>query len=196
MQPTMNTAITAEATGRLSAMPPWFSGLSRKSPTVAPSGRVRMNADPEQRDARNVRPIVKGCDDDQRNRKHQCAAFVAETCRVGDPVPERRSQRLGERDGGPVKCFNSPVGTRSPPRSNLGKIPERERSQQQSQKERGASQCNRYQANGRRNRPWWCRMSSRRRSLPQYRNGWKRFARICAATRMTSAARKIAVPVR
>ena len=40
----MNTAMTAEASGRLSAMPPSLRGLSRKSPTVAPSGRVRMNA--------------------------------------------------------------------------------------------------------------------------------------------------------
>jgi hypothetical protein len=28
----------------LKARPPWSLGLSRKSPTVAPSGRVRMNA--------------------------------------------------------------------------------------------------------------------------------------------------------
>ena len=40
----MNTAMTAEAIGRLSAMPPSLRGLSRKSPTVAPSGRVRMKA--------------------------------------------------------------------------------------------------------------------------------------------------------
>src|SRR6185503_12126514 len=43
-QPTMNTARISEARGRLSARPPWLTGLSRKSPTVAPSGRVRMNA--------------------------------------------------------------------------------------------------------------------------------------------------------
>ena len=40
----MNTAMTALAMGRLSASPPSFSGLSRKSPTVAPSGRVWMKA--------------------------------------------------------------------------------------------------------------------------------------------------------
>jgi hypothetical protein len=37
-------AITADASGRLIARPPWFIGLSRKSPTVAPNGRVRMKA--------------------------------------------------------------------------------------------------------------------------------------------------------
>ena len=37
-------ASTAEASGRLKLRPPLSSGLSRKSPTVAPSGRVRMNA--------------------------------------------------------------------------------------------------------------------------------------------------------
>ena len=40
----MMAARTAEAIGRLKARPPWSSGLSRKSPKVAPSGRVRMNA--------------------------------------------------------------------------------------------------------------------------------------------------------
>ena len=44
MQAMMKTAITAEASGRLSASPPLLTGLSRKSPTVAPSGRVRMKA--------------------------------------------------------------------------------------------------------------------------------------------------------
>jgi hypothetical protein len=40
----MNPAITADARGRLSASPPLFKGLSRKSPTVAPNGRVKLNA--------------------------------------------------------------------------------------------------------------------------------------------------------
>jgi hypothetical protein len=44
MHPTMNAAMTEEAMGRLSARPPWSTGLSRKSPTVAPSGRVKMKA--------------------------------------------------------------------------------------------------------------------------------------------------------
>ena len=40
----MKTARTAEAIGRLKASPPSLTGLSRKSPTVAPSGRDRMKA--------------------------------------------------------------------------------------------------------------------------------------------------------
>jgi hypothetical protein len=36
--------MTAEAMGRLNAIPPSLMGLSRKSPTVAPSGRVKMKA--------------------------------------------------------------------------------------------------------------------------------------------------------
>src|ERR1700731_1023357 len=43
-QPNMKIARTAEASGRLSARPPWSLGLSRKSPTVAPNGRVKINA--------------------------------------------------------------------------------------------------------------------------------------------------------
>lgn len=41
---TMKAAITAEARGRLSCMPPALAGMSRKSPTVAPRRRMRMNA--------------------------------------------------------------------------------------------------------------------------------------------------------
>lgn len=41
---TMTAPITAVARGRLQARPPSSTGLSSKSPTVAPSGRVRMNA--------------------------------------------------------------------------------------------------------------------------------------------------------
>ena len=46
----MNVAITADAMGRLKARPPSLTGLSRKSPTVAPSGLVRIKA------AQNKRP--------------------------------------------------------------------------------------------------------------------------------------------
>lgn len=42
--PIMNAAMTDDAIGRLNARPPSATGLSRKSPTVAPSGRVRMKA--------------------------------------------------------------------------------------------------------------------------------------------------------
>jgi hypothetical protein len=44
MQAMMKAPMTADAIGRLKARPPLLTGLSRKSPTVAPSGRVRMNA--------------------------------------------------------------------------------------------------------------------------------------------------------
>lgn len=40
----MKPASATDATGRSRASPPWAIILSRKSPTVAPSGRVRMNA--------------------------------------------------------------------------------------------------------------------------------------------------------
>jgi hypothetical protein len=40
----MTAASEADAVYRLSASPPWSSGLSRKSPTVAPSGRVSTKA--------------------------------------------------------------------------------------------------------------------------------------------------------
>ena len=45
--------------GRLSASPPSLTGLSRKSPKVAPKGRVRMNAIQNKIDARNPGPEVQ-----------------------------------------------------------------------------------------------------------------------------------------
>jgi hypothetical protein len=41
---TIIAAMAAEARGRLKARRPWATGLSMKFPTVAPNGRVRMNA--------------------------------------------------------------------------------------------------------------------------------------------------------
>src|SRR5215831_3666030 len=40
----ITTLSTSDASGRLTSSPPLPIGLSRKSPRVAPSGRVRMNA--------------------------------------------------------------------------------------------------------------------------------------------------------
>ena len=40
MQAIMKTPMIADAIGRLNANPPSLTGLSRKSPTEAPSGRV------------------------------------------------------------------------------------------------------------------------------------------------------------
>ena len=44
MQAIMKTVMIAVASGRLTFSPPSLSGLSKKSPTVAPRGRVRMKA--------------------------------------------------------------------------------------------------------------------------------------------------------
>ena len=44
MHTVMNSSSAADAAYRLNARPPASSGLSRKSPTTAPSGRVRMKA--------------------------------------------------------------------------------------------------------------------------------------------------------
>lgn len=44
MQITINASRTADARNRLIAIPPVAMGLSMKSPTTAPRGRVRMNA--------------------------------------------------------------------------------------------------------------------------------------------------------
>jgi len=54
MHAIMNTAITADAIGRLKASPPLLTGLSRKSPTVAPSGCDRMKA-AQNRNTREMR---------------------------------------------------------------------------------------------------------------------------------------------
>src|ERR1043166_5858519 len=43
MQTTMMAAMTADATGRLRASPPWFTGLSRKFPTDRKSTRLNSS---------------------------------------------------------------------------------------------------------------------------------------------------------
>ena len=65
-----------EASGRLKARPPWPTGLSRKSPTVAPSGRVRMNAVQNNVTLETEGPVVEGSDNSQGGAEHQCAAFI------------------------------------------------------------------------------------------------------------------------
>ena len=50
----MAAASTAVAMGRLSASPPSLTGLSRKSPKVAPNGRVSMKA-AQNRTTREIR---------------------------------------------------------------------------------------------------------------------------------------------
>jgi hypothetical protein len=54
----INAAMTAEASGRLKASPPWLTGLSRKSPTVAPSGRVKIKVEETDIDGFNLSRIV------------------------------------------------------------------------------------------------------------------------------------------
>src|SRR5512147_218570 len=99
----MIAAMTAEAIGRLRASPPWSSGLSRKSPRVAPSGRVRMNA------AQNNRThdtSVQRSSDRQARGKDERSPFVAKAAGVGDPIAKGSPQRLRKRDGGPVERFH------------------------------------------------------------------------------------------
>lgn len=50
---TMTAPITPVARGRLKATPLSSTGLSSKSPTVAPRGRVRMSATQNKDDTRN-----------------------------------------------------------------------------------------------------------------------------------------------
>ena len=48
MQPTMKIAMTREELKRPRLSPPWANGFVTRSPIVAPSGRVRMNANTSQ----------------------------------------------------------------------------------------------------------------------------------------------------
>ena len=50
----MNISNKAEDEKRLRSKPPRSIGLSRKSPTTAPSGRVSMNADQKKKDPRYI----------------------------------------------------------------------------------------------------------------------------------------------
>src|SRR5580704_7009070 len=66
---------------------------------VADGGAERPRQDegrPEQRHARHAGPEIQCRDDRKRGAEYQCAAFIAETASVGDPVTERGAQRLRE----------------------------------------------------------------------------------------------------
>ena len=74
----ISTAMTAEAIGRLKASPPCSMGLSRKSPTVAPSGRVRINAAQNSRTSRHIRPEIGRSEHCQSGAEYERSASVAE----------------------------------------------------------------------------------------------------------------------
>jgi hypothetical protein len=81
--------MTTEAMGRLSASPPWSSGLSRKSPTVAPRGRVRINV-AQNSEPQNIRPEIGRCNHRQSDAKCKCPAHVSEP-RICNPITESSS---------------------------------------------------------------------------------------------------------
>ena len=101
----MIAAITAEAIGRLKASPPWSKGLSRKSPKVAPSGRVRMKA-PQNSSKRDTCPIIECRGDRQSGAEHKRSTLISETACVGDPVAKSGAQCLGKCNGRPVEGFD------------------------------------------------------------------------------------------
>ena len=95
-QATIKIASKADVSGRLSARPPSATGLSRKSPTVAPSGRDRIKAAQNSSTRETFGPKIA----ERRGRKaggeDERAAFIAEAGVVGGPVAERRAERLRE----------------------------------------------------------------------------------------------------
>lgn len=82
------------------------TGLSRKSPTVAPNGRVRMKA-LQNSSVRDVRPEVRGRDHGQACREDEGTALIAEIVGPGHPVAECRAEGLGEQNCHPVEHLNS-----------------------------------------------------------------------------------------
>ena len=58
---------------------------------------------PEQKHARNVRPIVKGSKHCEPGGEDQSATFIAEASSIGDPIAERGAQRLREGNRCPVE---------------------------------------------------------------------------------------------
>jgi len=71
------TASTAEASERLSASPPLSSGLSRKSPTVAPRRSGEDERRPEQQHVAHLRREIDDRKDRQGRAEHQRATRIA-----------------------------------------------------------------------------------------------------------------------
>ena len=86
-----------------SARPPASTGLSKKSPTTAPSGRVRMNAAQNSAVCESARPEVRRGDHRQQRAEYHRGAGVTQPGRIGRPVAQRGAERLGEHDGHPVE---------------------------------------------------------------------------------------------
>ena len=103
------TANAASASGRLSSRPPLASGLSRKSPTVAPSGRVRMKAAQNRSYPADARREIERGQHRQRGAEDQGAAPIAKA-RIGHPVAKRCAERLREGDGDPVEGLGARRG--------------------------------------------------------------------------------------
>ena len=120
----------ADAIGLENANPPSCTGLSSKSPTVAPSGRVKMKAAQNNmtRDT-SVRPAVKDRQDRQRGAKYHCATGIAKAGAVRRPIAKRSAQGLRKRNRGPIENFDLGRGNRRDGNRTLRPEPERKRSQ-------------------------------------------------------------------
>ena len=92
MHATIARARTADASKRPRASPPLATGLSSKSPMVAPSGRVRMKAS-QNRMCGNVRVEIQSRDDQQGHAENERAALVAEAAGVGQKIAKGGAER-------------------------------------------------------------------------------------------------------
>ena len=192
----MAAASTAVAMGRLSASPPSLTGLSRKSPKVAPNGRVRMNAAQNSDDARNARPEVQRRDQRQGRAEDQRAAEISESRVIRHPIAEGGAERLRECDRRPVEGLRLRAVRGWPPTP----CPAIDTITPACRERRSAAASSRRdtrcRASGRRSRPSSCRQWSRPRSSTNTRRDGNDRARIWKATSTMSNDRKIAVPAR
>ena len=94
MQATMTAAMTADAIGRLSAIPPCIPGLVEKIANRRAKRTGQDERGPEQEDARHAGPGIRRREERQAGGKDESAAFVTKPAGIRHPIAESGAECL------------------------------------------------------------------------------------------------------
>ena len=158
----INAAITAEASGRLSASPP-SSPVCREIPDRCTERTGENKCRPEQQDVRHIGPKVERGEHRKSCGKNESATTEAKTAGIRHPIAERGTQCLRKCDGGPVERLRLRVFTASTEIVPCDRY-QRPSTLSDTQTAMSSRPYSRSRASGRRNPPWSCRRWWRRRS--------------------------------
>src|SRR5207237_10083513 len=91
---------SGHSTQRQAAVGVWFRQRVAERRSKRSREDVRR---PEEHILRNAREEMRACDDREKRREHDRAALEAESCRRGDEIAERCSERVGNEDRDPIE---------------------------------------------------------------------------------------------